>query len=129
MSDEAIAGFDPRHPHERDGRTEAPVMDADGRCLICSRDYLAEVLEGRRLIQQALEAVAAERDAAGRRINELTAQLRYCIDAFSAMGRYGDLRQWESEATQTFKNADITLTRTLQVTPRTCINGRRIDGR
>lgn len=36
---EPINEFDPRHPHERDGRNERPVFDKDGRCLVCCRDY------------------------------------------------------------------------------------------
>lgn len=36
---EHFTEFDPRHPHERDGRDEPPVIDKDGRCLVCCRDY------------------------------------------------------------------------------------------
>lgn len=38
-----VNDVNPRHPHQCGGRDEEPVLDAEGRCLVCSRDLLDDV--------------------------------------------------------------------------------------
>ncbi len=47
---------DPLHPHERDGRNESPVIDKDGRCLVCCRDVADQ---RKKEIDQLRERLAA----------------------------------------------------------------------
>jgi hypothetical protein len=54
--------YDPRHPHERDGRTEPAVLDAEGRCLVCARDLLDEAELAIQRLRERLVVAERERD-------------------------------------------------------------------